>query len=624
MSPIRQILWATLALGVALAPSSSRAQVAGVVLDGATRLPIAGARIAVQATAVTTVAAADGTFSIGSPPAGPRTIVAAAEGYFYAAADVAGPTSGLELLMDAVPSDDDPTARLPGPESCVHCHPTQFAEWRTSGMGHAGLNTWVADLYDGSGTPGGMGGFVYVRDSVLAPRNRSSECAACHQPEVWLRAAGAALEPPASVTLEAGRGVGCAACHRMAHIDEAKPNTPGVLASAVTMRRPRDATVAVEYGLLGDVSFHAPSQMRGAYQPQLASAICAACHQDKNDPDLDGDFEEENGVVSEPTYLEWKASPYGDPASAHFQSCVGCHMAPSNEEVACIVQTGLHRPPGQLRGHAFAGTTPAFLEAAATVALEATARTGGIDVRVDVTNDRTGHHVPTGVTTRNVILLVEATDAADEPLEAESGERIHALGGVGNPSRGQYAGQPGKLYAKVPRDSAGNAPVFFTEAASLLFDTRIPALATDTTRYAFRAPTGGRVRVRARLIYRRAFRALADAKGWSEDGHGRPLEDVMPPHYGHLMAEAERVLDVPAAPPDAAPDGPVDAGVPRPDAARAPDAATQPADAGVAATAGQSPSGCAQARKGGSGALFWLLAVALARWRARHIAAGFR
>ncbi len=56
----------------------------------------------------------------------------------------------------------------------MHCHPTQFAEWRGSGTGQAGRNAWVADLYDGSGTAGGLGVVVYVRDSVLTSRNPRS------------------------------------------------------------------------------------------------------------------------------------------------------------------------------------------------------------------------------------------------------------------------------------------------------------------------------------------------------------------------------------------------------------------------------------------------------------------
>ncbi len=58
-------------------------------------------------------------------------------------------------------------------------------------MAHTGKNSWVLDLYSGSGTPGGMGGFVYTRDSVYASSNPASECAPrisliCHRSCVGL------------------------------------------------------------------------------------------------------------------------------------------------------------------------------------------------------------------------------------------------------------------------------------------------------------------------------------------------------------------------------------------------------------------------------------------------------
>jgi hypothetical protein len=46
----------------------------------------------------------------------------------------------------------------------------------------------------------------------------------------------------------------------------------------------------------------------------------------------------------------------------------------------------------------------------------------------------------------------------------------------------------------------------------------------------------------ARLIYRKAFRFLVDAKGWTEDGHGQPLVDVIAPDFGHLMEFEEQVI----------------------------------------------------------------------------------
>lgn len=45
-------------------------------------------------------------------------------------------------------------------------------------------------------------------------------------------------------------------------------------------------------------------------------------------------------------------------------------------------------------------------------------------------------------------------------------------------------------------------------------DTRIPARATDMTRYQFRAPESGPAIVEARLVFRRAFKPLSDVKGW--------------------------------------------------------------------------------------------------------------
>lgn len=138
-----------------------------------------------------------------------------------------------------------------------------------------------------------------------------------------------------------------------------------------------------------------------------------------------------------------------------------------------------------------------------------------------------------------MILLIEATRTDDGATLTHTGTQIiHALGGVGDPARGYYAGLPGKFYAKVAHGADGTGPVFFSEATGMIFDNRIPALASDTTHYTFEVPaeTQG-VHVRARLIYRRCFRAIEDGKGWTIDGHGRPLQDVRPPDYGYLMQD---------------------------------------------------------------------------------------
>jgi hypothetical protein len=51
---------------------------------------------------------------------------------------------------------------------------------------------------------------------------------------------------------------------------------------------------------------------------------------------------------------------------------------------------------------------------------------------------------------------------------------------------------------------------------SIIEDTRLAALATDTTRYTFSAPAGQAITVNVRLIFRRAFYELMKQKGWND------------------------------------------------------------------------------------------------------------
>jgi hypothetical protein len=220
-------------------------------------------------------------------------------------------------------------------------------------------------------------------------------------------------------------------------------------------------------------------------------------------------------------------------------------MAPTSAEQACsVLYPSLGRANGSVRSHRIEGTTPAFLQNSVSLKLAAELADDELIVSVSIHNDQVGHHVPTGVTIRNMILLVEATRPADGAKLEHLGEQVvHELGGVGDPEQGYYAGLPGKLYAKINASADGKGPVFFTDAASIVTDNRIAALATDETRYTFRVPSdGGRLKVRARLIYRRSWRALTDQKQWTQDGHGNPLGDVLAPHFGYLMEEAETTL----------------------------------------------------------------------------------
>jgi mono/diheme cytochrome c family protein len=523
-------------------------RVSGTVVDDGDGRPIAGARVTVQATDIHAVTDELGAFVLDAVPGGDVVVVGASFGWYNGSTTVNAPQRGVEIRLQAVPEQDDPAHVLMTPADCGSCHGAQVAEWRSSAMSHAGNNQWVYDVYDGSGSAGGLGGFVYVRDSVHAASNPSSECASCHQPLEWLANPFGAMAPLTDTGPAVNDGVTCVVCHQIGSIDLTQPNAPGLFPGVVSLSRPSTPGETVMYGLLGDVDFVSAGQMRAAYNPELAAGVCAACHQDANDPDGDHNYDEPGSVISEPTYLEWRDSVYADPSSEQFATCIDCHMPRSNATLACILPLGYERAPGQLRSHAIEGTTPRFLENAVT--LDVVARRTGDDIEVDVTvtNDQTGHHVPTGVTIRNMVLLVEVLRSSDDAALEHTGEQVvHALGGVGDPAQGYFAGLPGKLYAKFNHGEDGSSPVFFTEATGIREDNRIAPLASDTTHYTFRATDTGDVRVRARLIYRRTWRALLDAKQWNTNGHGGALADIQAPDFGHLMEATEQVVPGAAA-----------------------------------------------------------------------------
>lgn len=311
------------------------AQISGTVTEAGSGVPVAGARVSLQATVEQDTTASDGTFDLPGATGATLRIVAAKKGYYNGSTVVSSPAN-VAISLTPVPADDDPSYTFIAPTSCAACHPDQHAQWNESPMQRAGQNTWVYDIYDGSGTSGGSGGFVYTRDSVHASSNPESECASCHQPQPWIEDPYRALEDIGDLSSGALHGVSCEVCHKIANVDESKPNFPGIWPGVVTFTRPSSSANQVEYGVL-DADYEAPGIMRPSFQPQLTAVVCAACHQDKNDPDGDGDFEESDGVISEPTYLEWLASPYGDPVSSLYTTCVECHMPAYGAEYACVV-----------------------------------------------------------------------------------------------------------------------------------------------------------------------------------------------------------------------------------------------------------------------------------------------
>jgi hypothetical protein len=178
---------------------------------------------------------------------------------------------------------------------------------------------------------------------------------------------------------------------------------------------------------------------------------------------------------------------------------------------------GLERDPETIFSHQMPGAGDVtLLQNAVTMDVSAERRGGSIAVTVSITNDRTGHHVPTSSPLRHLILLVQATDANRIPLDQTSGPMVPEWGGQGDPAQGYYAGMPGTAYAKVLQELWTEvAPTgAYWNPTRVLSDNRIPAMGSDTTTYAFAAPDEGGVGVDVRLVFRRAYIELMDQKGW--------------------------------------------------------------------------------------------------------------
>lgn len=513
--------------------------------------PIDRAKVKIQASRTFTFTLADGRFQFSDSVASyPVKVTAGAHGYFNAAVIVNDPSeaSGLVLELEAIPLHLDPDAALNDPESCGICHSNQALQWAVSPMAKTGLNKWVFDLYNGEGTPGGSAGFVYQRDSVHRNTSPNSECSACHSPVHWLTDIdNAGMGDIHNPTTDMTNGVQCEVCHRAYDVAADKLNWPGVFPQSFTfLRGPRNleggGTSGLEFGLLGDVDYN-DFIMRGAYNPQMSAQLCAACHEDNVDVDQDGDFEDPGSVPHETTYSEWEAY-VAHVGESEAKSCVDCHMPASPETFFCDFQP-INRPYGTIRNHDIRGTTANYLENALTMSVNHDFDLNSLVVNVTLTNDRSGHAVPTGVMIRNMILLVEAADGSEMPLPLLAGDLVDEVGGIGDPQLGYYAGEPGKAFYKNMTDGTHDR-IFYTEAVAVAEDTRIMPGEQYQGVFRFLLPNQADLmtgELDVRLIYRRSYRAILDVKGWTETGHGEALADTAAPHYGHLMERATVTLN---------------------------------------------------------------------------------
>ncbi len=150
-----------------------------------------------------------------------------------------------------------------------------------------------------------------------------------------------------------------------------------------------------------------------------------------------------------------------------------------------------------------------------------------------VGNRGAGHAFPTGISIRNAILVIEV-ELDGQLLPQIDGPTVpfYASAGAGQ-GPDDLAGRPGRGFARVLEGRINGQgpvvrPVLFIDAEGVYADTRIASGAEDLSHYRFLLPVlpDGlhQATVRARLLYRRAWRELAQVKGWTVTPAGGPIE----------------------------------------------------------------------------------------------------
>lgn len=505
------------------------AAITGTVRDAQTSLPIEGAIVHLQTEASpSALTDVNGAFMLGVEPTGLVRVTAAvtydrtAPRNWTTGGVLTTNGANVTIELDPIPELDNlgyQPIKAATPGGCGDCHPTQLAQWQGSAHANAAIDSWVLDLFSGSGTPNGSAGYVYTD---VHP-GETGTCATCHSPALEAQSPGTGFLDQATTAAEL-EGVTCSACHQLDHIaaDPTMLHTVGDAPSTWRFPDAGPATHEYVWGPLDDVDY---PFMRASLAPVFASSLmCASCHEYVN---------QETGVPGQTTYTEWLASSYAVPGDG-MRTCQNCHMPASTVPGPIADPTpgsAPTRPASQNHDHGFVGATPATLAEAIDLSTVVRIDGGRLEVDATVLNSGAGHSFPTGISIRNALVVIEARREG-ELLDQLSGPTVPwwANDDDAEVEPGDWAGWPGTGFAKVLEGTVSGtptAPVLFVDATGTLENSSLPAgqARQSVARFDLGAATAGdQVTVVTRLLYRRAWRALSVTKGWTTTPTGGPIE----------------------------------------------------------------------------------------------------
>ncbi len=504
--------------------------------------PVAGATVRIQGKTKSVRTDAAGFFQLTAPAAKVVTVGAWKQGYYCALLrEMTVPAQELKFQLRRYQTNDNPAYEwIPpvtreGAEGCSHCHNPAIIEMSLKDAHlKAATNPRFLTMFNGTDLEGNQspltrydyGKWSWEHALIPYPPDPSQPyygpgylldfpgtagtCTACHIPG----ASTAGGVDPNTVTGADQYGVHCDFCHKVANVrlDPVSkmpfPSLPGV--RSMDLRRPftdDPDRFQLFFGTFTDDNV--PKEDTNL--PLLKqSRYCASCHY--------GVFW---STVVYNSYGEWLDSPYSKAKSGKAKTCQQCHMpSPTVWEGKKIKNVapgkgGVNRSPSAIHSHDMT-VDETLLRNALTMTASAARQEGKVVVNVTLTNDKTGHHVPTDSPLRHLILLVEAKDVEGKVLQPAAGPVLPGWCGIGDPAGGYYAGLPGKAYAKLLMErwtSVFPTGAYWNET-TLVSDNRLAAFASDSTSFAFVPPAAGDANITVTLLYRRAFMQLMEWKKW--------------------------------------------------------------------------------------------------------------
>lgn len=335
-------------------------------------------------------------------------------------------------------------------EACKECHDEQYNEW-TESM-HS-KSTPVKDILFEK---------IY-RLSILDTKGKTKlYCIRCHVPVSTINGD---VDFKEEITRE---GITCDICHTAKELTKEPEHWPIIYESnQEKLKSYRD--------------FGSSAHQESYSSTYPTAELCSNCHGGMIDiPGMQG--------CSDLTICD----TYGESLSVEKpEECRKCHQ-----------------------GHSFQGAhSEEMLKKAARLDVEVAEFGGKINLVVNVTNNGTGHRLPTGPPTRIVYLKISAYDGEGIILWTNFKENL-------------MKEDPFGVFHIVFADSTDKAPAFPWMAAKIFKDTRLSAGESRTLIYKF--PANGIKKIEAKLFYRLAPLSLLDRFEITDEYLRTP----------HLMAKA--------------------------------------------------------------------------------------